>query len=93
MMHAIRGRMLSMDDRAHWSGPCIRLIAASDAAAATNNRHHPWITFVGACAVRSVAAYRYAELHESYMSRSLPNIHLDGSPAVSFAFSLLSPRM
>ena len=25
---------------------------------------------------------------QSCMSRSLPNIHLDGSPAVSFAFSL-----
>ena len=33
----------SMDDCAHWSDPCTRLIAASDAAAATNNRHHPWI--------------------------------------------------
>ena len=39
------------------------------------------------------AASRYAELHESCMSRSLPNIHLDGSPAVSFAFSLLSRCM
>ena len=27
---------------------------------------------------------------QSCMSRSLPNIHLDGPPAVSFAFSLLS---
>ncbi len=34
----------STDDCAHWSDPCTRLIAASDAAAATNNRHHPWIT-------------------------------------------------
>lgn len=33
----------SMDDSAHWSDPCIRLIAANDDAAATNNRHHPWI--------------------------------------------------
>lgn len=30
-----------MDD---WPGSCIRPIAASVAAAATNNRHHPWIS-------------------------------------------------
>ncbi len=30
---------------------------------------------------------------QSWMSRFLPNIHLDGSPAVSFVFSLLSQSM
>ena len=35
------------------------------------------------------ATSRYTELNEGCISRSLPNTHLDGSPAVSFAFSLL----
>ncbi len=39
------------------------------------------------------AASRYSKLHESCMSRSLSNIHLDGSPAVFSLFSLLSPCM
>ena len=41
---------------------------------------------IGACMMRSVAVFNGVQ---SCMSSSPPNIHLDRSPAVSFAFSLL----
>ncbi len=41
--------------------------------------------------VEVTTASRYVELHKSCISCSLPNIHLDRSLAVSFAFALLSP--
>ena len=63
----------------------------------------PQVWSGGACGLEAYACWRMrseisgglqvcraASLHESCMSRSLPNIHLDGSPAVSFAFFFLS---
>ena len=41
---------------------------------------------VSACGMRSVAA---SGLVQSCMSRSPPNIHLDGCPAVAFSFLFL----